>query len=77
MVKQMIKTTCEKKEVSMLLLPITNTYGGMRLNSYEQHVSVCKLVYTNKFIMLTFPEKLSIDVPSVWPRNILCQSTID
>ena len=34
-----------------------------RSNSYEQHVSVCKHVYTNKFIMITFPEKLSIGIP--------------
>ena len=35
---------------------------GVGLNSYEQHVLVCKHVYTNIFIMITFPEKLSIDV---------------
>ena len=33
-----------------------------RSNSYEQHVSVCKLVYANKFIMITFPEKLSVGI---------------
>ena len=34
-----------------------------RLNSYEQHVSVCKNVYTNIFIMITFPEELSMGIP--------------
>ena len=33
-----------------------------RSNSWEQHVLVCKHVYANKFIMITFPEKLSIGV---------------
>ena len=62
MVKQRIKTIHEKKEGSMLLLPIKKHMRGARLNSYKQHVSACKHIYTNKFIMITFTEKLSIDV---------------
>ena len=34
-----------------------------RLNSYEQHISVCKHIYTNKFIMISFPEGLSMGIP--------------
>ena len=62
MVKYIIEVTCAKKEGSTLLLPITNGMQDARSNSYEQHVSACKHIYTNKFIMITFPEKLSMGV---------------
>ena len=33
-----------------------------RSNSYKQHVLACKHIYANKFIMITFPEKLPMGV---------------
>ena len=43
---------------------ITATYNecmqDARSNSDEQHVSACTHIYTNKLIMITFPEKLSM-----------------
>ena len=44
----------------MLLQPRNRCMQDARLSSYEKHVSVHKHVYTNKFIMITFPEKFSM-----------------
>ena len=45
-----------EKEGSMLLQPKNRCMQDACSCSYEQHVLVCKHVYTYKFIMITFPE---------------------
>ena len=59
----MVKKTYAEKEGSMLLQPKNRCMQDAQSCSYEQHVVVCKHVYTYKFIMITFPEKLCISIP--------------
>ena len=46
----------------MLLNPENRCMQDAHSCSYEQHVLVHKHVYTYKFIMITFPEKLFMSV---------------
>ena len=48
----------EEKEGNTLLYPMNRCMEDACLCSCEQHVLVYKHVYTYKFIMITFPEKL-------------------
>ena len=51
-----------------------------RLNSYEQHVSECKHVYTNTFFMITFPEKIIYGYPHLCGQEVyvkhICEAKI-
>ena len=41
----------------------------MRSHSYKQNVLTYKHIYANKFIMITFPEKLSKDVSNCMAKK--------
>ena len=59
----MVKKTYAEREGSMLLQPKNRYMQDAWPGSYEQHVLVHKHIYTYKFIMITFPEKLFMSIP--------------
>ena len=52
-----------EKEGNILLKPKNRCMQDIHSGSYEQHILLCKHVYTYKLIMITFPEKIFMSIP--------------